>query len=294
MLSKTGGKIADFGIARIPDSTLTHQGGLMGTPAYSAPETFRAGKFSPASDQFSLAATVYEAVSGRRAFPGDDAITVAARIASDTPDRFAGDLGLPPAVDEVLARALARRPEDRYPTCDAFGAALSRSLSAPVEAVQTPRLATGTPTPQGSGTIAAVATPAPATLDERASAPTPHEPAPERRTGQVLLGALLVIATATLVVRTALRPSDPAADRTAAVTEPPAVSATPRAVRARAPLGPLVPHLPKPRGEASTPSPSTSAPIPAVLADAGGPAGVSSATSPPHAHAPTASADGGP
>src|SRR5262245_11789385 len=42
MLARTGGKIADFGIARIPDSTLTHQGGLMGTPAYSAPETFRA------------------------------------------------------------------------------------------------------------------------------------------------------------------------------------------------------------------------------------------------------------
>ena len=128
MMAKTGGKIADFGIARIPDSTLTHQGGLMGTPAYSAPETFRAGRFSPASDQFSLAASIYEAVSGRRAFPGDDAVTVAARIASDIPERFAAELGLPPAVDDVLARALDRRPEGRYPSCEAFGAALARSL----------------------------------------------------------------------------------------------------------------------------------------------------------------------
>ncbi len=97
MLARTGGKIADFGIARIPDSTLTHQGGLMGTPAYSAPETFRGGKFSPASDQFSLAASLYEALSGRRAFPGDDAVTVAARIASEPPEPFAAGLGLPPA-----------------------------------------------------------------------------------------------------------------------------------------------------------------------------------------------------
>ncbi len=110
MLAKTGGKIADFGIARIPDSTLTHQGGLMGTPAYSAPETFRGGKFSPASDQFSLAASLYEALAGRRAFPGDDAVTVAARIASETPEPFAAAAGLPPAVDGVLARALDRPP----------------------------------------------------------------------------------------------------------------------------------------------------------------------------------------
>ena len=96
ILASTGGKIADFGIARIPDSTLTHAGGLLGTPAYSAPETFRAGQFSPESDQFSLAATLYEAIAGKRAYPGDDAVAVASRIANEEPARFAAAAGPPP------------------------------------------------------------------------------------------------------------------------------------------------------------------------------------------------------
>src|SRR6478752_6567413 len=52
ILTPTGAKVADFGIARVPDSTLTKDGGLLGTPAYSAPECIASGKFSPLSDQF--------------------------------------------------------------------------------------------------------------------------------------------------------------------------------------------------------------------------------------------------
>jgi len=295
MLARTGGKIADFGIARIPDSTLTHQGGLMGTPAYSAPETFRAGKFSPASDQFSLAASIYEAVSGRRAFPGDDAVTVAARIASDTPDRFTAELGLPPAVDEVLGRALDRRAEARYPSCEAFGVALSESL-------------------QGTATSEVAAA-----IDEGSLAPRPPDtslpelpPAPpERRTGQVVLGALLVVATAMLVVRTALRPGDAAADRGA--TEPSVPTASARSGRPRpAPAAPLLARPPRSHSEPhaeATAAPSTTPAAPVADAGAasaepassngrpgaeppspGGPAAVSSTTSPPPARPAATSA----
>ncbi len=70
IMARTGAKIADFGIARVPDSTLTRDGKLLGTPAYSAPEAISHGTFSPASDQFSLAATLYEALCLHRAFPG--------------------------------------------------------------------------------------------------------------------------------------------------------------------------------------------------------------------------------
>src|SRR5687768_1760361 len=83
ILAKSGAKIADFGIARVPDSTLTRDGGLLGTPAYSAPEAIASGVFSPLSDQFSMAATLYEAISLHRAFPGDDAVAVATRIATE-------------------------------------------------------------------------------------------------------------------------------------------------------------------------------------------------------------------
>lgn len=128
ILAKTGGKIADFGIARVPDSTLTRDGGLLGTPAYSAPEAINGGKFSPASDQFSLAATLYEAISGRRAFPGDDAIAVATRISTEEPPRIAEVCGLDRHVDTVLARALSKNPKARFGSADEFGRALSEAL----------------------------------------------------------------------------------------------------------------------------------------------------------------------
>jgi len=128
MLAPYGAKITDFGIARVPDSTLTRAGGLLGTPAYSAPETISGSNFSPSSDQFSLAATLYEGVSGLRAFPGDDAVTVAARIGTEEPKPIAQALGLDARVDQVLGRALSKDPARRFTTCEAFGEALAAAL----------------------------------------------------------------------------------------------------------------------------------------------------------------------
>jgi serine/threonine-protein kinase len=128
ILTEHGSKIADFGIARVPESTLTRDGGLLGTPAYSAPECISNGVFSPQSDQFSLAATLYEALSQRRAFPGDDAVTVANRIQGEEPPPIAAPLGLDPHVDGVLERALSKDPHARFPTCGEFGDALAEAL----------------------------------------------------------------------------------------------------------------------------------------------------------------------
>jgi serine/threonine-protein kinase len=128
ILTQHGSKVADFGIARVPNSTLTRDGGLLGTPAYSAPECITNGEFSPQSDQFSLAATLYEALSQRRAFPGDDAVTVANRIQTDEPPAIANGCGLDPHVDGVLARALSKEPERRFPSAREFGDALAEAL----------------------------------------------------------------------------------------------------------------------------------------------------------------------
>ena len=87
-LARNGSKIGDFGIARIPDASITKTGsGVVGTPAYAAPETLRGllREIDPRSDQFSLAATLYEAVTGERAFPGEDLLSVAAAIGASTP-----------------------------------------------------------------------------------------------------------------------------------------------------------------------------------------------------------------
>jgi serine/threonine-protein kinase len=135
ILAPNGAKIADFGIARLPESTLTRDGRLLGTPAYSSPEAISYGKFSPASDQFSLAATLYEAISANRAFPGDDAIAVATLITTESPSPIAHSLGLDVAVDTVLLRAMQKDPRDRFPSCEHFGNALAEAL----ELSSTPR-----------------------------------------------------------------------------------------------------------------------------------------------------------
>ncbi len=128
IVTRTGSKIADFGIARLPDSTLTRDGGLLGTPAYSAPESISEGLFSPLSDEFSLAATLYEALSGTRAFPGEDAVAVAAKITTEDAPPIAARLGLSSRVDAVLAKGLSRRPSGRYESCAAFAEALANAM----------------------------------------------------------------------------------------------------------------------------------------------------------------------
>ncbi len=128
ILAKLGAKVADFGIARLPDSTLTRPGGLLGTPAYSAPEAIDPGTFSAESDQFSMACTLFEAISAQRAFPGDDAVAVAARVQGTEPPALAPLFRLHARVDTVLARAFSKHPASRFPSCEAFGDALAEAL----------------------------------------------------------------------------------------------------------------------------------------------------------------------
>ena len=132
LLAKTGAKLADFGIARLPDSTLTQAGSVLGTPAYSAPEALGLGEFGPASDQFSLAATLYEALSGERAFPGDDMLTVATRVSTEEPASIVTGRGLDARhlsrVNAVLARGMAKDKAKRFPSCRELGEALAEAV----------------------------------------------------------------------------------------------------------------------------------------------------------------------
>jgi serine/threonine protein kinase len=128
LLSRMGAKIADFGIARLPDSSLTRPGGILGTPAYSAPEAIDIGSFSPESDQFSMACTLFEAISARRAFPGDDAVTVAGLVQTTAPAELARQFRLDERVDTLLARAFSKHPGARFASCEEFGKALAEAL----------------------------------------------------------------------------------------------------------------------------------------------------------------------
>jgi serine/threonine-protein kinase len=134
ILSSNGTILTDFGIARIPDSTMTTAGTVFGTPAYSAPEALASATFTAASDQFALAVTLYEALSAKRAFPGEDALAVALRVQNEEPTPLADGTEDPRLkllfgrVDGVLRRALAKKPEDRYSSARAFGDAFAAAI----------------------------------------------------------------------------------------------------------------------------------------------------------------------
>jgi serine/threonine-protein kinase len=141
MLSPTGAKLTDFGIARLPDSTLTRSTTVLGTPAYSAPEALASATFSAASDQFSLAATLYEALTGARAFAGDDALAVASRVATSkhaAPSAALPGLSRFPHVDTIFDRALAKDAGNRFASCAVFGEVLAAELEGASPGFMTP------------------------------------------------------------------------------------------------------------------------------------------------------------
>jgi serine/threonine-protein kinase len=120
-------KLADFGIARVPNADLTKEGQFLGTPCYSAPETLRGGEYSEQSDLFSFGAVLYEAASGERAFPGTEAMAVAHAVMNDSPvppSEANRGANIPSAVDTTVMRALSKTPGDRYASARTLVAAL--------------------------------------------------------------------------------------------------------------------------------------------------------------------------
>jgi serine/threonine-protein kinase len=109
-------KLADFGVARLPDAALTKEGQFLGTPCYAAPETLTVGKYGPRTDLFSFAAVLYELASAARAFPGDDAIAVAHSVIHDTPPppSTLARVSIPAGVDTVIMRGLDKNAEQRF------------------------------------------------------------------------------------------------------------------------------------------------------------------------------------
>ncbi len=118
--------VTDFGIAKVldePDLTRTNQ--LIGTVKYLAPEQVSGGPIDARTDIYALGAVLYEILCGAAPFVGDSTAAVAlARVQRDPlPPSFSVD-DLPPAVDAVLLRALARDPDARYASADDLRAAL--------------------------------------------------------------------------------------------------------------------------------------------------------------------------
>jgi eukaryotic-like serine/threonine-protein kinase len=108
-------RLMDFGIARISSSSLTRTGVMVGTPAYMAPEQIVGGETVPASDLFSVGTVLYELLTGSKPFQGESIQSVMYQIVShDPPPLNSAKLGLPPILDTIANRALAKDVENRY------------------------------------------------------------------------------------------------------------------------------------------------------------------------------------
>jgi predicted Ser/Thr protein kinase len=104
-------KIADFGVARMERSDLTRDGASVGSPAYMSPEQVRGQPVDRRSDLFSLGVVLYEMLTGRRPFAGQDAHAISYQIVHEQPAPLGADLL--PAWGRLISRLLAKRPGSR-------------------------------------------------------------------------------------------------------------------------------------------------------------------------------------
>ena len=114
--------LVDFGIAKVADATQATAAGASGfSPGYAPPEQYGTGRTGPYSDQYAMAATLYNLLTGRK--PEDALQRVLGQVAQ--PSAHAANPSVPSRISLVLDRALALRPEDRFASLDDFVRALT-------------------------------------------------------------------------------------------------------------------------------------------------------------------------
>jgi serine/threonine-protein kinase len=129
-------KVTDFGIARAGTSQMTETGSIVGTAQYLSPEQARGGEVDQRSDLYSLGVVLYELLTGKTPFEGDTPVEIAMKHLSatpQTPSELRPDI--PPELDMVILRALAKNPDERYQSADEMESDLERvARGAPVAA----------------------------------------------------------------------------------------------------------------------------------------------------------------
>ncbi|MEZ4650021.1 MAG: serine/threonine-protein kinase [Candidatus Eisenbacteria bacterium] len=145
-------KIADFGIAHVDSSNITHTGAMMGTPAYMAPEHFHGNEVDARADLFSCGVVLYQLLTGVRPWEGVSAV-LAYKICHEEPRRPSeiDPTHCPSPFDAIVARALAKSPSDRYQTAAEFQAEVSGASVDPVPACVSEETLFAGPPPDLSG-----------------------------------------------------------------------------------------------------------------------------------------------
>jgi serine/threonine protein kinase len=159
-------KLMDFGIAKSTDDmSLTRPGTTMGSVYYMSPEQVRGGTVDARSDIYSFGVTLYELLTGRKPFQADTSYTVLNAQLNEPPiPLIEVNPSIPPAVNEIVLRAMAKRPEDRFQSADEFRSAL-KALHEAAAAPEAPLIA--------AAVLESAPTPAPTSAFPAASAAPP-------------------------------------------------------------------------------------------------------------------------
>jgi eukaryotic-like serine/threonine-protein kinase len=151
MLTKTGAKLLDFGLAKIGPpgafpsvaaatlptevATITTQGTILGTLQYMAPEQIEGGAVDTRTDLFALGAVLYEMLTGRTAFQGTSQASLLSAILKDDPPAVSQLRAIPPGLDSLVRSCLAKDPEDRIQTAHDVWLQLKWIAESPTAAV---------------------------------------------------------------------------------------------------------------------------------------------------------------
>ncbi|MBS2016374.1 MAG: serine/threonine protein kinase [Deltaproteobacteria bacterium] len=147
-------KILDYGVSKLRESTMTEDQ-VVGTPGYMAPEQAESGKVDARADIFALGAVAYRALTGRRAFTGQGTPQLLYEVVYGAPVRPRElNPSLPRDVELVLAIALSKRAESRFPSAAAFATALraaSKNALDPQTRAHAEKLQRGAPWAHAAG-----------------------------------------------------------------------------------------------------------------------------------------------
>ncbi|HEV7507787.1 MAG TPA: serine/threonine-protein kinase [Thermoanaerobaculia bacterium] len=190
--------VADFGIARADSGPgLTTTGIAIGTPQYMSPEQILTpDQIDRRSDIYSMGVVLYELLTGRKPFDSGSQFSVLQAHVTEPPPPLRGiDPSISPALEAVVMRALAKKPEDRYPACDALIRDLDLAASVPEGNQALVRVPVG-------ATVRASSLTDPSLAPRQLPSASPAEVNTRRRRSfqrRLVLGALAVLAIAALL-----------------------------------------------------------------------------------------------